>query len=174
VALSFSRKGCQSRGRCRSPRASDRQLKNRREEAMNWKGTFINLGVVDVSALKDESRANPRPIRMPMSSTRSASRCPEYQPHLRSRLPAHKRDSASEITTSSRPRSRPCSNVYAEGELWEISNMRLHSVRNGGRSPRMHLIVDWAPPSVLVAGGSLHPVGDLVPDQCRSRLHDES
>ncbi|HEY4088992.1 MAG TPA: aspartyl/asparaginyl beta-hydroxylase domain-containing protein [Bryobacteraceae bacterium] len=33
-----------------------------------------------------------------------------------------------------------------EGEVWEINNMRAHAVRNDGETPRIHLIVDWAPP----------------------------
>jgi hypothetical protein len=33
-----------------------------------------------------------------------------------------------------------------EGEVWEINNMREHAVRNDGETPRIHLIVDWAPP----------------------------
>jgi hypothetical protein len=32
------------------------------------------------------------------------------------------------------------------GELWEINNCRQHAVKNGGETPRVHLIVDWAPP----------------------------
>lgn len=36
--------------------------------------------------------------------------------------------------------------TLAEGEIWEINNRRLHSVVNGGRDPRIHLIVDWAKP----------------------------
>lgn len=31
-----------------------------------------------------------------------------------------------------------------EGCLWEINNMRTHSVVNRGSDPRVHLIVDWA------------------------------
>lgn len=33
-----------------------------------------------------------------------------------------------------------------EGDLWEINNLRPHSVRNDGDAARVHLIVDWAPP----------------------------
>ena len=33
-----------------------------------------------------------------------------------------------------------------EGQVWEINNMREHAVRNDGETPRIHLIVDWAPP----------------------------
>ena len=33
-----------------------------------------------------------------------------------------------------------------EGEVWEINNMREHAVRNDGETPRIHLIIDWAPP----------------------------
>lgn len=32
----------------------------------------------------------------------------------------------------------------AEGEIWEINNTRIHSVKNRGMSVRIHLIVDWA------------------------------
>ena len=32
-----------------------------------------------------------------------------------------------------------------EGEVWEINNTRPHSVTNLGSTPRVHLIVDWAP-----------------------------
>lgn len=36
-----------------------------------------------------------------------------------------------------------------EGELWEISNVKkLHSVRNGGGTDRIHLLLDWVPSEV--------------------------
>jgi hypothetical protein len=39
----------------------------------------------------------------------------------------------------------------APGELWEINNMRLHAVENTGVTPRIHLIVDWACPALVMA-----------------------
>ena len=38
-----------------------------------------------------------------------------------------------------------------EGQLWEINNLRRHSVLNRGTDPRVHLIVDWVGlPEVMV------------------------
>ena len=37
------------------------------------------------------------------------------------------------------------------GEVCEINNATVHSVTNNGDEPRTHLIIDWAPNSVLRA-----------------------
>jgi FKBP-type peptidyl-prolyl cis-trans isomerase 2 len=34
----------------------------------------------------------------------------------------------------------------AEGEAWEINNLRVHEGKNGGNTPRVHLIADFAAP----------------------------
>jgi hypothetical protein len=33
--------------------------------------------------------------------------------------------------------------AMAEGEMWEINNTRIHSVRNDGDEGRVHLVIDW-------------------------------
>ena len=35
------------------------------------------------------------------------------------------------------------------GEIWEINNTRVHSVKNRGMSVRMHLIIDWTTDALL-------------------------
>ena len=35
------------------------------------------------------------------------------------------------------------------GEIWEINNTRIHSVKNRGMTVRMHLIVDWTTDALL-------------------------
>lgn len=40
-----------------------------------------------------------------------------------------------------------------EGRLYEIDNLRRHSVRNDGDSPRVHLIADLLPTASLLAAG---------------------
>jgi hypothetical protein len=37
----------------------------------------------------------------------------------------------------------------AEGEIWEINNTRIHSVRNRGMATRIHLIVDWTTDALI-------------------------
>lgn len=40
--------------------------------------------------------------------------------------------------------------VMPEGELWEINNRRVHSVRNDGTAARVHLIIDYVQPGETV------------------------
>jgi len=54
-----------------------------------------------------------------------------------------------------------------EGEIWEINNRRGHSVVNGGREPRIHLIVDWVRPGERCCCGLRHrPHETCSPEAC--------
>lgn len=59
-----------------------------------------------------------------------------------------------------------------EGELWEINNRRLHSVRNDGPTERIHLILDYViPGEKCCCGQKLHPRTACNPQACEQTDH---
>lgn len=54
-----------------------------------------------------------------------------------------------------------------EGEIVEINNRRMHSVRNDGSSDRVHLILDWVTPNEPCCCSSrAHPGVPCSPEAC--------
>ena len=54
-----------------------------------------------------------------------------------------------------------------EGEIYEINNRRMHSVRNEGDTPRVHLILDYVLKGEMCCCGELrHPDEPCSPDAC--------
>lgn len=61
-----------------------------------------------------------------------------------------------------------------EGELWEINNRRMHSVRNDGPTDRVHLILDYViPGEKCCCGEKLHPMTACNPRACEKTDHLE-
>jgi hypothetical protein len=59
-----------------------------------------------------------------------------------------------------------------EGELWEINNRRLHSVKNAGAEVRVHLILDYViPGEKCCCGEKLHPLTACNPQACEKTDH---
>ena len=55
-----------------------------------------------------------------------------------------------------------------EGQLYEINNRRVHSVRNDGAEDRVHLILDYVLPCErCCCGATLHPDTRCSPQSCR-------
>jgi len=54
-----------------------------------------------------------------------------------------------------------------EGEIYEINNRRLHSVRNDGVDARVHLILDWVTPDEpCCCSVKIHPGEPCSPEAC--------
>ena len=55
-----------------------------------------------------------------------------------------------------------------EGEIYEINNRRLHSVKNGGDAARVHLIIDYVlKGEQCCCGEKHHPDQACTPEACR-------
>jgi len=54
-----------------------------------------------------------------------------------------------------------------EGEIIEINNRRMHSVRNDGKDSRVHLILDWVTPAErCCCSEKIHPGVPCSPEAC--------
>jgi hypothetical protein len=54
-----------------------------------------------------------------------------------------------------------------EGEIYEINNRRMHSVRNGGDEARIHLILDYVlKGEMCCCGEKRHPDAPCTPEAC--------
>ena len=59
-----------------------------------------------------------------------------------------------------------------EGELYEINNRRMHSVKNAGAANRVHLILDYViPGEKCCCGEKLHPMTVCSPQACEKTDH---
>lgn len=61
-----------------------------------------------------------------------------------------------------------------EGEIYEINNRRVHSVRNEGSTDRIHLIMDYViPGEKCCCGQKLHPQTACNRDACEATDHQK-
>ena len=61
-----------------------------------------------------------------------------------------------------------------EGDVYEINNRRIHSVRNEGSDDRVHLIMDYViPGEKCCCGQKIHPQTTCNPEACEATDHQK-